>query len=57
MDKSDGGFSEEYAGEKSTDTKSAPAKEPKEEKTEEVQYNIAKPKRRYIRGFISKDED
>lgn len=58
MVENDDVFSNEYAMEKSTDTSSETIEEKKEEKVEEeALYNIAKPKRRYIRGIISKDED
>lgn len=58
MVKKDDVFSKEYTMEKSTDTSSETAEEIEEKKVEEdVPYNIAKPKRRYLRGIISKDED
>lgn len=58
MVKNDDVFSNEYTTEKSTDTSSETTEEKEEEEVEgEALYNIAKPKRRYIRGIISKDED
>lgn len=57
MDKNDSGLSTEYAEEKPTDTSSENTQVIEERVEEEPQYNIAKPTRRYIRGFISKDED
>lgn len=58
MVKNKGVFSKEYTPEKSTGTSSGSVDEEAERKAEEeTQYNIAKPKRRYIKGIISKDED